>query len=115
MFLRENTTNINQLTELKNPPIDIEGVKAQLGVGGGNSLGGVLGTTIGETPEQAAARIEKAKKGANDLTGLVRRKVKGADATPEPTNGSNGKRKAEEESQEGGNAKKAKVEDAAEE
>jgi HAT1-interacting factor 1 len=105
---------MNQLAELKNPPIDIEGVKAQLGVGGGNSLGGVLGTAIGETPEEAAARIEEAKKGANDLTGLVRRKAKGADATPEPTNGTNGKRKAEEEPQ-GDNAKKAKVEDAAEE
>jgi len=86
-------------------------------MGGGNSMGGVLGTTLGETPEQAAARIEEAKKGANDLTGLVRRKEKkSAEPTPEPTNGTNGKRKAEEEpADEGDNAKKAKVEDAPEE
>lgn len=106
---------MNQLTELKSGPIDIDGVKATLGMGGGNSKGGVLGSTLGETPEQAATRIEEAKKGANDLTGLVRRKAKGADATPEPTNGTNGKRKAEEEPMESENAKKTKVEDAAEE
>ncbi|TVY21729.1 NASP-related protein sim3 [Lachnellula arida] len=104
-----------RLTELKSGPIDIDGVKATLGMGGGNSMGGVLGSTLGETPEQAATRIEEAKKGANDLTGLVRRKAKGADATPEPTNGTNGKRKAEEEPLESENAKKTKVEDAAEE
>jgi hypothetical protein len=84
-------------------------------MGGGNSMGGVLGTTLGETPEQAAARIEEAKKGANDLTGLVRRKEKkSAEPTPEPS--TNGKRKAEDEpAEEGDNAKKAKVEDAPEE
>lgn len=81
-------------------------------MGGGNSLGGVLGSAIGETPEEAAARIEEAKKGANDLTGLVRRKVK--TETEEPING-NGKRKAEEGAEDGGDAKKAKVEDGGEE
>ncbi|TVY29559.1 NASP-related protein [Lachnellula hyalina] len=103
-----------RLTELKSGPIDIDGVKATLGMGGGNSMGGVLGSTLGETPEQAATRIEEAKKGANDLSGLVRRKAKGADATPEPTNGTNGKRKAEEEPMESDNAKKTKVDVAAE-
>ncbi|TVY80908.1 NASP-related protein sim3 [Lachnellula suecica] len=103
-----------RLAELKNPPIDVDGVKAALGMGSGNSMGGVLGTTLGETPEQAAARIEEAKKGANDLSGLVRRKAKATEATPEPVS-TNGKRKADEEPEDSDNAKKAKVEDAPEE
>jgi HAT1-interacting factor 1 len=86
-------------------------------MGGGNAMGGILGQTLGESPAEAAARIEEAKKTATDLTGLVRRKekvAKSAEATPEPTvsaNGTNGKRKAEDEP-ENGDVKKAKVEDA---
>lgn len=66
---------------------------------------------MGESPAEAQARIEEAKKGATDLTGLVRRKAK----APEATNGAvtNGKRKAEEVEEP--ETKKAKVEDAPEE
>lgn len=79
-------------------------------------MGSVLGVTLGESPTDAAARIEEAKKTATDLTGLVRRKAKPVAGTPEPSagaNGTNGKRKAEDEA-EYVDAKKAKVEDAAE-
>ena len=94
----------------------MNGLKSALGMAGGNSMGGVLGTTIGETPTEANARIEEAKKTATDLTGLVRKKNK--EATPEPaktatTGTTNGKRKAENEPEvEAAEAKKAKVEDA---
>jgi HAT1-interacting factor 1 len=79
-------------------------------------LGGILGSTLGESPAEAAARVEEAKKTANDLTGLVRHKKKPANdstaGTPEPstTNGANGKRKAEDDPEDN-DSKKAKVED----
>ncbi|KAH8685865.1 hypothetical protein BGZ60DRAFT_396283 [Tricladium varicosporioides] len=118
----------NRLAELKAPAVDVDGVKQALGMGDGNAMGGILAETLGETPAEAAARIEEAKKTATDLTGLVRHKKKadkgtnGASATPEPvaaatnsngTNGTNGKRKAEDDPEDAENAKKAKVEDAA--
>jgi len=79
---------------------------------GGNPLGGVLGTTLGESPTEMAARIEEAKKNATDVSGLVRHKPK--KAAPEAaadtngSNGTNGKRKAEDEPEV--ETKKAKVE-----
>jgi HAT1-interacting factor 1 len=80
-------------------------------------MGGILGATLGESPADAASRIEEAKKTATDLTGLVRRKAKPEASTPESTasiNGVNGKRKAEDDVEDS-DAKKAKVEDAADE
>jgi HAT1-interacting factor 1 len=75
-------------------------------------MGGILGTTLGESPADAAARIEEAKKTANDLTGLVRRKKTGkpadAAATEATADGTNGKRKAEDDVEENENPKKAK-------
>jgi HAT1-interacting factor 1 len=103
---------------LKEGPVDIEGLKSALGMSGGNSMGGILETTIGETPAEAAARVEEAKKGANDLTGLVRKKDKrdtNDSGTPEVTVNANGKRKAGEDPDEDSEtSKKAKVEDVAE-
>lgn len=108
----------NRLAELKAPPVDVK--DALYGPNSGsNPLGGILGSTIGESPAEAAARVEEAKKTANDLTGLVRHKKKtatdSAAGTPEPnaTNGTNGKRKAEDDPAES-DSKKAKVEDASE-
>jgi len=78
-------------------------------------MGAILGAALGESPTEAAARIEEAKKGATDLTGLIRRKkAKNDGATPEPanTNGTNGKRKAEDDADESDNAKKVKVDEA---
>jgi HAT1-interacting factor 1 len=76
----------------------------------------LFGTAAGSNAE-----IEEAKKNANDLSGLVRKKAKD-DSKPEAaaadtaTNG-NGKRKAEEpaDSEAATESKKAKVEDQAEE
>ena len=86
---------------------------------GGNSMGGILETTIGETPIEAAARLEEAKKGANDLTGLVRKKEKKEEANgaeiPAVSAGTNGKRKVEDDLEgEVEVSKKARVEDVAE-
>lgn len=83
-------------------------------------MGGILGATLGESPAEAQARIEEAKKTAKDLTGLVRRKAKAPEAAEGSANGANGtstngKRKAEDlEEEDGEGSKKAKVEDAAE-
>jgi hypothetical protein len=62
-----------QLAELKAPPVDVK--DALYGPGS------ALGTAIGESPAEAASRIEEAKKNANDLTGLVRHKKKPAVST----------------------------------
>lgn len=86
-------------------------------------MGGVLGSAIGETASEATARIEEAKKGATDLTSLIKRKK--PESAASSTNGTNGKRKAEDDdSAETGDVKKvkfaeepklAKVDDGAEE
>lgn len=81
-------------------------------------MGGLFGAAGGESAAQTEARIEEAKKTANDLTGLVRKKK----AKDEPqqaapaeaaNNGkeTNGKRKAEEsiENEAEIGSKKAKV------
>lgn len=82
-------------------------------------MGGILGAALGESAVETEARIEEAKKTATDLTGLVRKKGKAAvspaavvQATASETNG--GKRKAEEQEAEGGEAtKKARTEETA--
>ena len=98
----------SQLAELKGPTVDVKQA-----LYGQAAVGGILGTQLGETPAEATARIEEAKKGATDLTGLVKRKkAKPTDvATPEPTNGTDGKRKAEDDAEDGDHAKKAKLDD----
>jgi HAT1-interacting factor 1 len=81
---------------------------------GPEAIGGVLGAALGESPSEATARIEEAKKGATDLTGLIKRKKQAKGSTPEPassTNGLSGKRKAEDNVEENGDAKKVKVVD----
>lgn len=101
-----------QLAELQKPPVDVKDVLYGP-TSGTNPMGGILGATLGESQVDAAARIEEAKKTATDLTGLVRRKAKPEASTPEPTNtnGMNGKRKAEDDAEDG-DAKKAKVAEA---
>ena len=71
-------------------------------------MSGILGATLGESAGDAQKRVEEAKKNANDLSGLVRKKAK---AEPEADTNGNGKRKADEEPAES-EAKKAKVEEA---
>ncbi|ELR08290.1 hypothetical protein VC83_08366 [Pseudogymnoascus destructans] len=89
-----------RLTDLRAPPIDIS---AALNGPPGAGSSGLIGSMLGETAAQTAQRVEEAKKGATDLSGMVRRKEK------KEVNG-NGKRSAEEAgegNEEGG--KKTKV------
>ena len=90
-----------------------------------NFLGGILGSILGETPAQQKARIEEATKGANDLSGMIKKKKKPAVAeTANPdmsvaatetttTTTTNGKRKAEDGGADDGvkSGKKVKFED----
>lgn len=71
-----------------------------------NPAGGILGAALGESPADATARIEEAKKSAKDLSGLVRKKAK----AEEPASTA-GKRKAEDDGVES-DSKKVKVEGA---
>lgn len=95
--------------DLRAPPVD---VNAALGGPAGapdstNPMSGILGAALGESPAEQHARIEEAKKGANDLTGLVRRKKA---PKAEDDSSANGKRKAEDNAEKV-DAKKAKVEE----
>ncbi|KAJ0282377.1 hypothetical protein Brms1b_008945 [Colletotrichum noveboracense] len=108
-----------RLTELRKPPIDMNAALAD------QAMGGILGAALGESAEQTQARIEEAKKSANDLTGLVRKKAKEepkpaevpevpkvAEPAEPQANGENGaKRKAEEPAEDEDSVKKAKVEE----
>ncbi|KAL5348623.1 hypothetical protein ACLOAV_006040 [Pseudogymnoascus australis] len=90
-----------RLTDLRAPPVDIN---AALNGPAGTGSSGLIGSMLGETAAQTAQRVEEAKKGATDLSGMVRKKDK------KEVNG-NGKRSAEEAGE--GNAeggKKPKVE-----
>jgi hypothetical protein len=86
------------LAELKAPPVDVK--DALYGAEG--TPGGILGAALGESPTEAAARIEEAKKNATDLTGLIKRKKKVGEEASADTNGTstNGKRKAEDDEEE---------------
>ncbi len=128
----DNEVTRSQISEVKEIVADMEGLRAELkgpaldvkevlygpaGVASVNPMGGILGATLGESPAEQAARIEEAKKTATDLTGLVRKKEKKPTdaATPEPaasTNGTNGKRKAEDDTEEN-NSKKVRIDDSA--
>lgn len=120
-------TNVHfQLVDLRKPPID---VNAAIFGAGGNPMGGILGTALGESAAEKESRIEEAKKTATDLTGLIRKKAKDETAAAAPasaadktngqqqheTNGS-AKRKAEEpaEGTPEADSKKAKVEEVVE-
>ncbi len=87
---------MTKLADLQAPPVDLTAAL------GGPTTTGVIGAILGESSAEAAKRLEEAKKSANDLTGIVRKKEK----KPEPA-AANSKRKAEEDGE--GEAKKAKV------
>lgn len=93
--------------DLKKPPVDVQGV-----LGAQNPLGGILGATLGESAEEAQARVEEAKKGATDLSGLVRKKEKRPEAA-EAIAEANSKRKADGPADGAEETKKAKVDRAA--
>jgi HAT1-interacting factor 1 len=92
-----------QLVDLRAPPVDIN---AALNVP--TSAAGVMAAALGESPEEAARRIEAATKGATDLTSMVRKKEKKTEAAG-AAGATNGKRKAEDDAEAEG--KKAKVEE----
>ncbi|RYO94060.1 hypothetical protein DL766_004115 [Monosporascus sp. MC13-8B] len=92
-----------RLVELRKPPMDVDSVLAA-----NDPASGILGAALGDSSEEAKARVEEAKKNATDLTGLVRKKTKqeqqeqeskpeteAAPTSTETTNGAS-KRKAEE-------------------
>ncbi|CAF3606360.1 hypothetical protein SNK03_003386 [Fusarium graminearum] len=98
-----------RLVDLRNDPVDTKDI-----LGADASIGGILGAAIGESAAETKARVEEAKKTANDLSGLVRKKNKEETATeaapePAPEAEANGKRKAEEPAEDA-EAKKTKVE-----
>ena len=127
--VREMVADMEQrLVELRKPPVSVkEAEKADEN----SALSGILGQILGgeKSNEEKKKMLEEAAMGANDLSGLVKRKklkdttaagTSGSgSATPEPSatglNGSgNGKRKVEfaVEVEEIGTGKKARVEDA---
>lgn len=98
-----------RLVDLCNDPVDTKDI-----LGADASIGGILGAAIGESAAETKARVEEAKKTANDLSGLVRKKNKEETVTeaapePAPEAEANGKRKAEEPAEDA-EAKKTKVE-----
>ncbi|KAK8056625.1 hypothetical protein PG993_001852 [Apiospora rasikravindrae] len=93
-----------RLVDLKNP-VDVEGA-----LGAENPMTGLLGAALGESKAETEARIQEAKKNANDLSGLVRKKEKKAEDDVEAAE-SNGKRKAEEPALGVEEVKRAKTEE----
>ncbi|KAI0099449.1 hypothetical protein F4814DRAFT_433263 [Daldinia grandis] len=98
-----------RLVELRKPPMDVNSVLAS-----DDAMLGVLGTALGESTTNKEARLEEAKKGAKDVSGLVRKKAKD-DSKPETeqVKETNGKRKAEETAPGEEETKKPKVEEPA--
>lgn len=81
---------------------------------GQEAVGGVLGATLGESPSEATARIEEAKKGATDLTGFIKRKKPTTSNSPEISKSShaiNGKHKVEDDAEDSNDTKKTKIDD----
>lgn len=98
---------------MRKPPIDLN---AAVNGPAGAGLGSLLGALAGGASGSGSDNVEEAKKGATDLTSLVRKKAKDAPApeAPAATNGNGTKRKAEEPAAgEDDEAKKARTVDAA--
>lgn len=108
---------MKQLIDLRQAPVSINDPTGTGSVDGANPLSGILGSILGEPEVAQKARIEKASKGANDLTGLVKRKKASNASSPQsaPIESlkTNGKRKGElvDEVIEVGNGKKVKLSD----
>ncbi|KAF4121023.1 HAT1-interacting factor 1 [Geosmithia morbida] len=69
--MKELITDMEQrLVDLRSDPIDTKGLMGAEA----NPLGGILGAALGETSEDAQARIAEATKTATDLSSMVRRK-----------------------------------------
>ena len=108
-----------QVIELRQPPVSVSDPTGTGSLDGSTPLSGILGSILGESPEEQKKRLEEASKGANDLTNLVKRKKRSpsreAAVEKEPVAG-DGKRKADSLAVDeiSVNGKKAKVEEAGE-
>lgn len=94
--VKEIITDMEQrLVDLRKPPIDLN---AAVNGPAGAGLGGLLGALGAGAAGAGSVDVAEAKKGATDLSGLVRKKAKDAGpasaASPAESNGT--KRKAEE-------------------
>jgi len=102
-----------RLIEMREPPVAMNA--AMIGPNGMSMDGpaaairGLLGSMLGASPEEQKKQLEEAKKNANDLTGMVKRKTK--EAVPAAAGV---KRKADDGAAADAkdNGKKARVEDA---
>jgi HAT1-interacting factor 1 len=100
--VKEMVADMQQrLVDLKNPAVSLSGVNAT-GVGpagapdGTDPLRGILGSMLGESKAEQKKRIDEATAGANDLSGMVKRKkVKKEDEASVVEEGK-GKRKVDE-------------------
>ncbi|KAI9787537.1 MAG: hypothetical protein M1839_000067 [Geoglossum umbratile] len=103
---------VQRLTDLRAPPVPFSATLADVGVpDGSGTLGSILGSILGESPDEQRARVEEATKNANDISGLVRRKKHAVETNVENGVNGNGKRKVEPTEPEG-SGKRARVEDA---
>jgi len=110
----ERLLTINQLVELRQPPVSINDPTGTGTLDGSNPLSGILGSILGESPAAQKARLEEASRGATDLTNLVKKKKPAhpeSDAAGASGVQTNGKRKADEmtEDKKVDAGKKAKV------
>ncbi|KAF2807698.1 uncharacterized protein BDZ99DRAFT_392285 [Mytilinidion resinicola] len=103
MNLRLNDLRTSPTKQVTNPLADLSGADPAL-------FKGLLGDLLGADPAAQKARLDEAAKGANDLTGLVRKK-KSTEAKKEEPNGK-GKRKLEADGGEPAEGKRAKTEKA---
>lgn len=92
-----------RLVDLRKAPMDVDQV-----LGADNPMGGILGAAIGESAAEAEARVAEAKKNANDLSGLVRKKQKKAEAPTHAAETNGSKRKAEDPTDGDGNSESSK-------
>ncbi|KAI9883304.1 MAG: hypothetical protein M1823_004926 [Watsoniomyces obsoletus] len=118
-----------RLVELHKPPVSVEeATESESFADGTHPLSGLLGSLLNASPDERKAKIEEVMKGANDLTGLVKRNKSSTAPSKQNEQGEdekggengaingNGKRRAETSDGDrvehaSGSSKKARVED----
>lgn len=113
------TANHLKLIEIRQPPVSINDPRGTGPIDGSSPLAGILGSMLGESPAAQKARVEEASKGANDLTGLVKKKKHILDDAPKISeserarHNGDGKRKIDADNKErnAGMYKKPKIDD----
>ncbi|KAF2228012.1 hypothetical protein BDZ85DRAFT_315508 [Elsinoe ampelina] len=97
-----------RLTDLKGPVTAPNGGPA--GAPDADAIGGILGSLLGESAAEQKARIAEATKGANDLSGLIKKKKPAKPAPAAAEGAASSKRKLDDADSNGTNGKKARVE-----